>query len=264
MSRRCRAESKSGFLILLSEKVNSFGLALINFNDSQMKRILCALALFPAITAIAQNQEVTFKVKAGSFIRDVVPANEIFSYPAFSVGTVTFKSGVATSGLLNYNMLLAQMQFINGAADTLSLANEETIDHISIGDDVFYYEGGYYRQITAGAAAILVERVSFNQYTEKQASNSISSSTSAVSNYGFILERKAYTLAPAEDLLLVKKFEYAILDHKHSLIYPDRRKLIKAFSKNKAEVTNYLNYHSADPGNQEELHRLVRFLGDLK
>jgi hypothetical protein len=82
------------------------------------------------MVSIKQNEE-----KIGTAIK-----NKVYYYPAFQVGSVQFLSGVKSDGILNYNMLSGEFEFINSRKDTLALDNMHTVSHIVVGDDTFYYD----------------------------------------------------------------------------------------------------------------------------
>ena len=95
--------------------------------------------------AVTAQRPKTYTVPAGVEVKEIVPANEIFQFPQFVQGLVIFKDGTSAPGRLNYNRLIAELQFIDPKGDTLSLANEQTIRTVFIGADTFYYSDGYVR-----------------------------------------------------------------------------------------------------------------------
>ena len=227
-----------------------------------MKLLLVGIILLIAFFGYSQKT-VTYIIKPGAFIRDVIPATEIFKYPVFTAGTVTFKDGRSIKGTLNYNMVIGTVQFIDANSDTLSLANEETIQRVEINNDLYYFSRGYFRVVDSSKGMTISERVYFKNFSEKESSYGISSSTAASDNFGSILERRAYNLIAAEEMKLVKQTEYAIFDQAGTMIYPDKKKLLKIFPDNKTAVSNYLTKNSANPDKKEELYKLRAFLTEL-
>src|SRR5690348_12561332 len=59
-----------------------------------------------------------------------------FLYSQFVSGYVYFENGTMSRALLNYNLLVEEMQFIKGN-DTLAIANESTIKLITVYKDSF-------------------------------------------------------------------------------------------------------------------------------
>ena len=44
-----------------------------------------------------------------------------------------YRNGVSGAGQLNYNRLLGEMQFIDPKGDTMALADEQNVAHVTIG-----------------------------------------------------------------------------------------------------------------------------------
>ena len=227
-----------------------------------MKLLLVFIIVLIAFFGYSQKA-VTYIIKPGAFIMDVIPATEVFRYPVFTPGTVTFKDGRSIKGTLNYNMVIGTVQFIDANSDTLSLANEETIQRVQINNDLFYFSRGYFRVVDSIKGMMISERIYFKNFSEKESSYGMSSSTAASDNFGSILERRAYNLIAAEEMKLVKQTEYAIFDQAGAMIYPDKKKLLKIFPDNKTAVSNYLTKNSADPRKEEDLRKLRAFLIEL-
>src|SRR3712207_5371463 len=111
--------------------------------------LLLLFALTYGTGSFAQKKTFLI-VKAGENIMDVVPAPEVFYYPQFTSGKVFFRDGTGVEAKLNYSRLVDEMHFIGPKGDTLALANEKNIKHVAIGNDTFYYDGGYVRLLSAG------------------------------------------------------------------------------------------------------------------
>jgi hypothetical protein len=122
----------------------------------------------------------------------------------------------------------------------------------------------YLRVASENSVAQLLEKESFKQFSQKQGAYGTYSALSAVDNFSSWIERTSYNLTVREELTLVKYKQYAIADKKGSIIFPDRKKLIKMFSRHKAEINDYLNKNSVQYENQESLVRLMNFLEGLK
>ncbi len=122
-----------------------------------MKALLLLFVLMNHMGLFAQNK-TSVTVKAGSKISDVFTAADIFYYPEFTKGRVYFKDGSTSSAKLNYSLLVDQIQFIDPKGDTLSLANQTTIQVISIDQDSFYYDKGYLRLVVGNKLVKLAEK----------------------------------------------------------------------------------------------------------
>jgi len=77
---------------------------------------------------------------SAAFAQETNQTNSDYYYPAFKKGKVTFISGSTSAGLLNYNMLTEQLEFISPKKDTLVFDDFYLVDMITIDTDTFYYD----------------------------------------------------------------------------------------------------------------------------
>ena len=105
-------------------------------------RLVCCISMLLLGMAVAAQRPKTYTVPAGVEVTDIVPQSEIFQYSKFTPGLVVFRDGTSAPGNLNYNRLVAELQFIAPKGDTLSLANEKNILIAFVGTDTFYYNEG--------------------------------------------------------------------------------------------------------------------------
>src|SRR6185295_15738737 len=90
-------------------------------------RLACCICMLLLGVAVNAQRPKTYTVPAGVEVKEIVPAREIFQYSDFKQGVVIFRDGTSAPGKLNYNRLVAELQFIDPKGDTLSLANEKNI-----------------------------------------------------------------------------------------------------------------------------------------
>jgi hypothetical protein len=108
------------------------------------KTFLLIVALCSMVVSNAQSSSL-LTVRAGQKISDVITRDVLFEYREFQQGTVHFRDGKDANGLLNYNRLLDEIQFIDDKEDTLSLADVRQIDEVWVGQDRFVYRQGWYK-----------------------------------------------------------------------------------------------------------------------
>ncbi|WP_162427833.1 hypothetical protein [Pontibacter pudoricolor] len=63
-----------------------------------------------------------------------------YYYPTFKKGKVTFITGTANEGILNFNLLTDEVAYINTKKDTLFFDQMYLIDMITMDSDTFYYD----------------------------------------------------------------------------------------------------------------------------
>src|SRR5688500_18466741 len=102
---------------------------------------LLFVPLFTGLLATAQAQErKSYKVNPGEKVSEVLQKHgALYQYSGFQVAVVQFRNGKFGSGRLNFNKLLAEMQYIDEKGDTISLADEKEITYIAIAKDTFLF-----------------------------------------------------------------------------------------------------------------------------
>src|SRR3990170_3843150 len=113
-----------------------------------MKTIVLVFAGCLLVTGLFAQQSNKILIKAGEDIASSL-AKEVYLFPDFTTGVVVSKDGSTSKGLLNYNMLNEEMQFIAPKGDTLSLAEEHTIKFIALGKDSFFYDHAYLQLVAS-------------------------------------------------------------------------------------------------------------------
>ena len=228
-----------------------------------MKLLVLYVIMNMSQNSFSQKQ-VSYTVKPGAQISDVIPRNEIYRYPVFTDGTVAFKDGKTVVGKLNHNMLFGSIQFLDPKGDTLALINENTIKLVSILTDTFYFDRGYYHVTSSNGPVKLLEKKYFKEFVQKPGSYGLTSSTTSVDNISSILERRSYELNTSQELILVKHAEFALATDDGYVIYPDKKKLLKIYSKHKQTVETYMNKNPVAANSKDDLLNLMNFLADLE
>src|SRR3982751_4120205 len=62
-----------------------------------------------------------------------------YLYPSFTNATIKLKKGGQLESKVNFNLLICEMQFIDAANDTLSIAHPEEVDTIIVKNNVFFF-----------------------------------------------------------------------------------------------------------------------------
>lgn len=100
-----------------------------------MKRpFLFVLFFSPFLAAFSQNARF-IDVPSGSRVLDILREEDLYAYPAFTSGTVTYRNGKTKAALLNFNVLLGEMQILQNN-DTLSLHGSGVLS-VTLGGDNF-------------------------------------------------------------------------------------------------------------------------------
>jgi hypothetical protein len=214
------------------------------------------LILCISFNLIAQNTMV--RVKAGENAATVL-AKEIYIYPEFTKGRVWNRDGSLGGGLMNYNTLVHEMQFIDQKGDTLALAHPETVRAIIIEGDSFFYDRIYVKQVASGDAIRLLKR-SRLRVADKQkiGAYDMPTSNSSIESYNsFTNGLMRFAINVREDILMNRETLYYFADRYDSFVPANRRSLLKLLGRRHSEGEKYLKDHSVDFNNESDLVNLV-------
>ena len=218
-----------------------------------------------AFCCSAHAQDSTIILKAGMSINESLSIKNLYEYSQFVYGKVFFKPGDSSSGRLNYNRLLDQMQFIDFKGDTLNIADPGTIKSIRINNDLFYYDEGYVKLIKDSNTIKLAAKQTLRVVNkEKTGAYNMPSSTSAIDSYGsYMSEGKMYKLVPREDIVLKKQTQYYFGDKFNHFILANKKNLLRLYSKQNVSLNAYLKENNVDFTSQEDLEKLLQYLANL-
>ena len=218
-----------------------------------------------AFCCSAHAQDSTIILKAGMSINESLSIKNLYEYSQFIYGKVFFKPGDSSSGRLNYNRLLDQMQFIDFKGDTLNIADPGTIKSIRINNDLFYYDEGYVKLIKDSNTIKLAAKQTLRVVNkEKTGAYNMPSSTSAIDSYGsYMSEGKMYKLVPREDIVLKKQTQYYFGDKFNHFILANKKNLLRLYSKQEGSLNAYLKENNIDFTSQEDLEKLLQYLANL-
>lgn len=226
---------------------------------------LTCMALCFSFCLRAQNAS-QIKIKAEQQDAEILAMKEFYRYPQFTYGEVHFRSGTTTAALLNYNLLLALIQFVNPEGDTLNLTDEKNVKFIAIAKDTFLYDRLYLMQVDGRGNVKLAKHQKYKiGNREKNVGYGYSSSAGAIETYGSVYNsgEKVNKLTKNENLIMIKEEQYFIGDKYNHFFAASKKNLLKAFAKQKDKVDAYLNQNTVAFNKEADLQKLVSFLQTL-
>jgi len=232
------------------------------FGNRLFSRVTClALAVqFFTIHLSAQTTE-RIVIKAGEDISAALSSHGMYRFATFKPGIVKFKDGTFGKALLNYNVILNDIQFINPNGDTLALTDISLIDTIRIDSSVFYYEKGYVQVINDYKDIKLVMRqVNTFQYLKKGALGLPNPTVHTFSYEQVPSESYNGTrLLINEDIVVLKEISYYLVFKKYRQTPAVYEGFLKAFPGLKQEIHQYVNENKIDFKLEGDLNRLLKF-----
>ncbi len=219
----------------------------------------CAIPFFP------KAQDMTLRSTTAI---DTLNVNTMYRFKDFTKGLLNYKDGKSAASRFNINMLIDEIQFINPAGDTLSVTDENTIDNVMIGDQLFYLKKGAievvgnYKPVQLGVSQKMTTRAKdrIGAYGESSGTTAITSTGSLYAN------DKAFTLKPNENILLAKTVEFYFIRGDQNIILPaTRSNLFKLLRERDAKaLSTYLSDNKINFRKEEDLRKLLLFCDELK
>lgn len=234
-----------------------------------MKTGILLLVIFEGFALSLEAQDTkSVRVKADADLKYAIPVVDRYRYPQFKEGTVTFYNNTPATAKLNYNFQLGEVQFLSLTRDTLSLANEQTIKQIQIGDNIFYYDvtHGYVERIADSPKAYLVVKTMFKvAAVEKMAAMGKSSGTSSIREVNMLStgNSSVQKLASKGDIVFSKEKTYFLMDLNHRFYKTNKSGFTKLFSSHKKAIETYFKEQSLDLDNEDNLKKLLQFCSEL-
>ncbi|MGB3589677.1 MAG: hypothetical protein WBA23_24230 [Tunicatimonas sp.] len=212
------------------------------------RSLVFALFFIVHIQLLYGQKGEIYRINTGQKINEALPMEVKYRYETFQTGTVLFYNGKTSTGKLNYNILLGDMQFVDRSRDTLSLANRETIKHVKINNDLFFYDEkhGYMEVVEEYPSVKLAVHQQFVPIArEKSGGFGQSTGTSAVREYGSVNSGSGgiNQLEMKGDVLVTQKANYLLIDKNQRARRANRSGILRAFSKGKKR-NQYLSERS--------------------
>ncbi|MBS1975333.1 MAG: hypothetical protein JST13_13355, partial [Bacteroidetes bacterium] len=113
-----------------------------------MKGVWLMLIFIFVFSNLSAQEKI--RVKAGDDFSEALSSFGIYRFPQFEQSDIFFRNGKESNGRLNYNLVVGEIQFINGKGDTLSIANPEELRYVKIDSVFYYYYDKKYTEILAG------------------------------------------------------------------------------------------------------------------
>ncbi len=229
--------------------------------ESIRKIIIITSIILSAYHTYSQDKKI-FVINPGQKITDVVLPADMYRYADFKTGTVYFKDRRESNALMNYNLVLNEIQFIDAKGDTFSLADEQLIKLITIDNDSFFYSKGCYELVNSFNNIRLVRREviykssvnkigAYDQPVQGGSASSYTSFSSGGRDINLIVNEK----------ITMKKEESYYLAYQNGHIMPaSKRNLQREFPKYSAAIEEYSNSNSIDFRKGKDMEKLFDYL----
>jgi hypothetical protein len=229
-------------------------------------KYLAALLLSALLNPVRAQDLKTFTVNPGQRVYDVIGPADRYAFPGFESGLVQFRNGNLGGGRMNYNAILADMEFIGDKGDTLSLNDRETIRYIVIRSDTFYVDKLYLQKVVREGGLVLARSrvIMISNHRRVGAMGQVSDASvdafTTLSSSGSPLRNMV-----AQEILTYKEhITYFIGDAFGKFRQVNKKNLSTMFGGHKQEVEKYLSTQNPSFFREEDMRALLTFLSGLQ
>ena len=225
--------------------------------------MLLVLIMIAKLSLPAQN---TIKVNT------LNPDSRLFSSgymnPDFINGTIHFRNGVLGQAKLNFNRFTNQVLFIAPAADTLALAEPETVLWVEIGiDTMYFYHGLVLQKVTHNKTApdLFVRQNLKMIGKEKKSGYGFYSGAGAINSVPSVSRSgELTTQILADENILYRVETYFYLSDPANNLYPAKKnQLAKACPQHENEINSFIKTQQIDVDKKEDLLQVIDYIQRL-
>ena len=218
-----------------------------------MRWLLALLFSFTLLPKVF-SQTKLIVINPGEDILSSISKEDRYTYPEFVNGTI-YKSRKNVQYKMNYNILFGHMEYIDSAGDTLYV-DPNSFKYIVLGKDTFYYSRFYYRVLKDYDKIRLVCRNVFAFVSPQKTTTGTYYNTYQVIGNGQSLRG----IAPKDTFRLAKFEVYYMADVKNNIQTLRRENLIKIYPHRKKALLNYLDEHTVNLYNLDEVEKMLDLL----
>lgn len=234
-----------------------------------MKTLLFVLLLSAQASALVSQTMPSGSEKENKEVIRVSPKG-IYQFEEFKDSKVFFKNGKHTRVKLNYNYLHGEVQYIATNRDTLLITNKEFIDHISIGENIFYSQlkigdmevvGNFNNVLLARRKYLAVKGNSANMSERKLTATSESAIPSSllINNLNGEFQWQNNMSHPEYKY----KTTYYLIDQNRNFHAARRSGFSKIYAKQQNALSDFLRQNDIDFTNEEQLKQLLKFCSEI-
>jgi hypothetical protein len=212
--------------------------------------------------AFSQSRE-TITIHSGEDVS--VLYREIYRYPQFAYGRVYYKNGDSARGLLNYNLIMERVQFLDPKGDTLILEGDQPVDYVMIGNDRFFHTDKAFLELDTSlqkGMLVIKRRIKFAD-EQKMGAYGLPSSTHNIENKNRLsADYNIHQLRLARDLVFVKEELFYFGNAKKQFFLINRKNLLAEFPDKSGSIVDYLKIKNVNFKNRDEVKELLQFISN--
>jgi len=202
-------------------------------------------------------------VPAGTKVSENFPPALRYMYPQFVQGQVVLNNNQASSAMINYNMLLDEIEFLQGN-DTLIIGRKRDLKYVIVESDTFVYMSGYTKLIYDQKLKIYCrDRFYLKEILKKGAMGTVNRSAVIESIRDIEQQTIVYNLVTTDDMVYRREVTYFIATPRGTLEPFKRNNILMLFRSHRAEINRFIKANKINFEKQEDVIKLAGFLSTL-
>ena len=230
-----------------------------------MHKISVSVIIISLYFSAAAQTKKTFRVNPGQKIVAAIPVNELYSHPEFTLGTVTLRNGTSADVKLNYNSVFGEMQFIDPKkGDTISLAEEKHIRHVTIEKDTFYFDEVWLQQASNNNTVKVAARRLLEMTNKEKLGAMEVPGFAAIETYTkFTGSQHMKDLVAKEKLTFTEHITYYFGDRFNNFTKANKKSLLNFYRDQEEKVEGWLKENKIDFSKTDDMKKLFEYLQTL-
>ena len=208
----------------------------------------------------AQEKEI-YIVKPGEKVTESLPDSVQFTYPSFTMATISFRDGRSGTAKLNYNSLFEEMMFIDPKGDTLAIGNLETIRHVVFNKDTFFLSDILVKQVASYGDVLLGQRIFFRVINVRKPGAMGHPTSNTVQSFRAMnTASDLRSLVVMEEITLEKSSLYYLGDRFGKFSHANRNTLFEMFPQKRKQIKEYLKENNTSFTSETDLKKLLKYI----
>ena len=231
-----------------------------------MKKYLFLIVLLPG-WVFAQNRQIV-EASAGDDLSGKVSTTMQYIFPEFTLGEVYFVNAPKGNGMLNYNMLVGEMQFLE-KGEVLGLADVKNVSVVNINNRKFYpfnSQGEFTEEIfSTDKSQLRVRRKGNIAPFAKKGAYGTSSATSSITSVSSVSSGdRQYELSVTGDVIIsLRTFYYLVGANGKYTQITNVKAFTKLFPAHRAQIEAFAKERKSRFDNEAELITMLVYCSEL-
>jgi hypothetical protein len=230
----------------------------------------------PFITAImlmglslaAQQKSQIVSTTQGDNLGELAETSFQYVFPVFTEGNVVYKNGKTIPGVLNYNILLGEMQFVDPDTQrVLSIVDLHEVTMVKVGKRFFVpFTGKEFLEILSAGTVQLAARYKGNRLSHGRQTPYGNSTPSARSSDMTAVDAGGYmsSLEAKENIRITVDTYYYIVGDKKQTLFTGSKSFLKAFPKEKSKaILQFIQQNNINFNNRNDLLVLMSYCDQM-